>query len=200
VKATGVVIVLVLLLLPLTCRAALILNIDAQKEYWKRHGVGQDLFWFEAGAYSVKPVNKSSGGTYTAWSHFCGDVRNCSSNGICERGFSNSYAFYTEALGWADLTVVGGRVDLNSSIYFATEELAFNRAMSAQFNLDEAGYMRFFVFDQDVSYRDNLGGVSLTVTTHAIPALGTIYLFGIGVIALVWFRLRRETEIFYVRY
>jgi len=173
---------LLLFISPL-CLSGLI-NIDATDEYWKLHGEGIDLYWFEAGSYSVAPVGTNQGGDYNAWNAW-GDVSDCDAEGLCSRGYLNSYAFYDLTAGWDDLHVLGGRVDEETAQAFISPEMALDFTEHALFDLNSDGYMRFFIFDYPANYSDNIGGVSLLVTKVPSPSTAWLMLFGLLMLIFV---------------
>ena len=139
--------------------------------------------FFAAGTYDVTPIGVAAGGAYDAWNAW-GFVAGCDSNGEnCSNGWINSYSLSAPGLGVPAQTFSdGGR--------YATPLQALNAAISTQFTIATSGTVNFFITDNP--YTDNLGGMSLHVTSQPIPEPSTVLLFSTGMVGLIGFARRRR--------
>lgn len=175
--------------------AAVIVDVHASDEYWSYHYAP---ILFETGSYRITPVGRDSGGLYDAWIAWGagqlggGDVAGCSLDGLCEKGWLNSYSFgYIGAHDFVyEIATVGGRVDQGTAQPYASPELALQNAQSFDFTLDSPTQLYFYIrdFESTSSYADNGGGLSLLieqVSQVPEPETYAMMLAGIGLVGFM---------------
>lgn len=176
----------ILTFFPLASAQAAIVNIDSKSEYWASHP--GDTILLSAGTYKITPIGIAEGGTFNAWNAW-GAVTGCNIVGVCSQGYLNSYSFYQVNAGWGTLVNVGGLVIDGSATTYSNEMLALANAQSSTITMQSTDYLRFFVYDGESWYSDNIGGVSLRV--EPVPVPSAIWLLGSSLLGLIGFARKR---------
>ena len=166
---------------------AIVVNVNADDEYWSFH---YSPIAFEAGMYRITPIGAAEGGVFNAWNAWGGDVTGCSSDGLCERGWLDSYSFgYIEPGGFVhEIATVGGRVDQGTSQAYSSPVLALSHAQTFDFELTNPVSLYFYVRDGETWYSDNVGGMSLQIESISqvpLPPSGMLMLCGLIVLGLM---------------
>lgn len=165
----------------LTSAHAVVVNIEGNSVYWASHP--GDTILLSAGTYQITPIGIANGGTYNAWNAWGSGATGCDTAGVCSRGYLNSYSFYQVNAGWGTLVNMGGLVVDGSAIAYGSEMLALANAQSSIITLQHADYLRFFVYDGESWYSDNIGGMSLKVESVPVPA--AVWLLGSGLFGMI---------------
>lgn len=117
------------------------INLDARTNY----SISQ---FFQAGDYLVEYIGKSRGGVYNAYNYK-----------------NNSIGLWANAF---TISSVEFNLAINSSLKFASEDLALANASGTTFVLNKDGNVNFSIYDS--VYSDNTGGISLRITSLPTPA------------------------------
>jgi hypothetical protein len=172
--------------------AAVVIDVNAGDEYWSYHYAPIP---FEAGTYRVTPIGRDTGGLFNAWIAWGagqlggGDIAGCSLDGLCDKGWLNSYSFgYIGPNDFVyEIATVGGRVDQGTVQAYASPELALVNAQSFDFTLATQTYLYFYLrdFESTSAYADNGGGMSLLIEQVAqVPEPSNTLLMVCGLIAI----------------
>ena len=134
-----------------------------------------------AGTYDVTPIGISDGGAYNSWNAWnWGQVYGCDGNGAnCSVGWINIY--YINSPDFPEMR-------LADDIRYANSLLALANALDTSFTLTSDAEVSFFIRDgvNGSMAWDNVGGISLDVTTVPIP--GAAWLLGSAILALWRFK------------
>lgn len=136
-----------------------------------------------AGTYSVDYIGMNNGGAYDAWNAWGeGRVSQCDSNGEgCRTGWLNNYSISFDGF---NQTFATGR--------YANALQAMQNALSTSFTLASDTTVNFFV--KDSHYRDNVGGVSLNVSSQSVPEPASMLGFlAVGTIGVS--QLKRKKQV-----
>ncbi len=166
---------------------AIVINVNASDEYWSYH---YSPIPFEAGLYRITPIGRDDGGAFNAWNAWDNDVSGCSSDGLCDRGWLDSYSFgYVEPGGFVhEIATIGGRVDQGTSQAYSSPLLALSHARTFDFELTSPVSLYFYLRDGGNWYYDNFGGMSLKIEPILqvpLPPSGMLMLCGLIVLVLM---------------
>ncbi|AFY57732.1 PEP-CTERM putative exosortase interaction domain-containing protein [Rivularia sp. PCC 7116] len=157
-----------------------IVNLDA-RENTTNNAISLNLL---AGTYKVNYIGMSDGGNYDAWNAWGEGVTSfCNSHGEgCRKGWINSYRISFE--GFSDM--------FSSPSVYRNPLQAMQNAVDTSFTLASNTKVNFFIADN--YYQDNVGGVSLRLSSQSIPEpTSVISLFAVGAISL--FIYKRQEQI-----
>lgn len=141
-----------------------------------------------AGTYSVDYIGINEGGVYDGWNAWQGVVGDCSSDGEgCRRGWRNDYSISFD--DFSQLFATTG--------VYATPLQALQNAVNISFTLASATTVNFFIGDN--YYEDNVGGVSLRLssdnisTPKTVPETASILgLLAVGAIGLSTLKAKKQ--------
>lgn len=172
-----------------------IIDVSANWEFWHYH---YSPIEFAAGTYKITPIGIADGGQYDAWNAWgAGEFSDCDDLGLCSRGYINSYSF--GFVGQNDfvteIATVGGSVADGTALAYQTPMLALANAGSWVFNLEHASRLYFYLRDGEISYGDNVGGMSLRIQAIPEPNTNILVLSGLLVTALSVLRHHRRVPV-----
>ena len=156
-----------------------IININAL-ENTTSNPISLDL---SAGTYSVDYIGINDGGTYDAWNAWGeGIVSGCDSNGEdCQNGWLNNYSISFDG---SEQTFATGR--------YASALQAMQNALNTSFTLASDTTINFFI--KDSHYKDNVGGVSLNLSSQSVPEPASMLgLLAVGTIGVS--QLKRKKQV-----
>jgi hypothetical protein len=172
---------------------AQVVNIDGTWEYYLYR---YSSIEFAAGKYTITPIGTAQGGQFDAWNAW-DQVIGCDAVGICTKGFLNSYSFgYVDQKGWVqEIATIGGSISFGTATAYSTPTLALSNAQDYTFTLNTPTLLYFYVRDLEGAYRDNTGGMSLSiepVSSVPLPAALPLMLSSLGVLG---FAARRRKNV-----
>lgn len=164
--------------------SSVIINVDAQWQYWSYH---YSPILLDAGTYQINPIGISEGGAYNSWNAWgAGETSGCDQNGICDRGYLNSYSFgYVDAGGSVhEIATIGGSVVEGTAQAYQTQFLALAHSQSCLFTLTSPTSLYFYLRDGESWYGDNVGGMSLSIQTVPAPPVSILLLTALCLLGL----------------
>lgn len=170
-KKIILILVAVVWFVPVTVSAAII-NINSKNS--PRSNPVSVLF--SAGTYSVTPIGIADGGQYNAWNAWIGWP-----NPPSYAGWLNRYGLFSDEFD----------IYLDDNIRYSTSLEALANAQSTSFTLTDDAMVNFYINDNPGDYGDNVGGMSLQVTT-SVPEPGVIFLFASGMIYIIKVTVKRR--------
>jgi hypothetical protein len=157
---------------PITANAATV-NLDALSNT-NLNPVELNL---TAGTYNVNPFM----GAYTSWNAW-GTVSGCDSNGAnCSKGWINNYS----------ITTPTETIFTSNGVRYKTADLALLNALSTSFTLLSDATVKFFI--KDSNYSDNIGGISLNVSSVPVPAAA--FLFAPALLGFMGLRRKAKNSV-----
>ncbi len=128
------------------------------------------------GYYDVTPVSGEED-SWNAWG------TTTIVDGVVTKGWINNYSLSSDEFS-AYL--------VSDGIRYETPELALANALSTSFTLLSESYVNFYIYD--INYRDNIGGMTLSVEkeTAPVPEPSTILLLGSGLVGLGFYARKRK--------
>ena len=136
-----------------------------------------------AGTYKVDYIGINDGGKYDAWNGWGDGVTSfCNGNGEgCQKGWINSYRISFE--GFSDM--------FSSPSVYSNPIQAMQNAVDTSFTLKSNTEVNFFISDS--VYGDNVGGVSLRISSQSIPEPSSVLsLFAIGAVSLSIYQRQKQ--------
>jgi hypothetical protein len=128
-----------------------------------------------AGTYIVTPIINQNNG-YDAWNAWAGQVES-GANGYT-KGWLNSY--FINSNEFSNVLIV------SDNTCYQTPSEAFTHARSTTFTLKSPSDVSFFLWDSS-SY-DNIGGMTLDVSSSPVPIPATVLLFCSALTGLIGLR------------
>ncbi len=146
---------------------AAIVNLDAVA-----HTISSPLvLTLDPGTYTVTPIGVADGGAYNAWSAWNDPDRWVNNYSLS----SSEFEAYT----------------MQDGVEYTTDTMALANALSTSFTLTSTTDVNFYIWDS--YYLDNLGGISLNISSVPVPAAA--WLFGSGLIGLIGVARRSRARI-----
>ena len=156
-----------------------VINLDAKLNS-ESNPISMNL---SAGTYSVDFIGIDDGGIYDSWNAWEGVVGGCDSDGEgCRRGWRNDYG----------ISFNGFNQLFATTDVYQTRLQALQNALDISFTLPSATTVNFFI--GDYYYEDNIGGVSLKLSSaKTIPETASIFpLLAVGTIALSTLKFKKQ--------
>ncbi|MBV6628114.1 MAG: PEP-CTERM sorting domain-containing protein [Rivularia sp. (in: Bacteria)] len=156
-----------------------IVNLDA-KENTTTNAISLNLL---AGTYTVDYIGMNDGGKYDAWNAWGeGVTKFCNRNGEgCRKGWINSYLISFDGFS---------KMFSSPSVYISPLQ-ALQNAVDTSFTLASNTKVNFSIADS--FYDDNVGGVSLRLSSQSIPEpTSVLSLLAVGAVSLSIYKRQKQ--------
>lgn len=134
-----------------------------------------------AGTYGVDYIGMNDGGAYDGWNAW-GRVSGCNSNGEnCTNGWLNSYV-----ISFKNFSQI-----VTSNNRYSNSFIATQNAVNLSFTLPSDMMVNFFI--PDSVYEDNVGGISLKLSSQSVPEPSSMLgLLAIGTLGISTLKLKKQ--------